>query len=73
MSHKLLSKETRDTLHLAAQEADTAMLRLVGICDPELLPPGEFKTMKRVNNELEDAAKRLYAMAVVETKAAHDE
>jgi hypothetical protein len=29
--------------------------------------------LKRVNNELEDAAKRLYAMAVVETKAAHDE
>lgn len=64
MTKKLPSKDTRATLRLASQEAEAAMLHLVGICRPELFPPDEWKTLHKVNKELEDAATRLYAMAV---------
>jgi hypothetical protein len=69
---RLPNKNTRETLRLASQEAEQAMLRLVGICRPELFPAGEFETLRRVNRELEDATTRLYAMAVRGTKEARE-
>jgi hypothetical protein len=69
---RLPSKETRGTLRLASSEAETAMLRLVGICRPGLFPADEFETLRRINRELEDTATRLYAMAVRGTKEARE-
>jgi hypothetical protein len=69
---RLPSKETRGTLRLASSEAETAMLRLVGICRRELFPADEFETLRRINRELEDTATRLYAMAVRGTKEARE-
>lgn len=69
---RLPSKETRGTLRLASSEAETAMLRLVGVCRPELFPADEFETLRRINRELEDASTRLYAMAVRGTKEARE-
>jgi hypothetical protein len=68
MGHKLPSKDTRETLRLASMEAEQAMLRLVGVCNPALFPPDEFQVVKRVNKELEDACTTLYAMAVHGTR-----
>jgi hypothetical protein len=48
------------------------MLRLVGICRPELFPADELDTLRRINRELEDASTRLYAMAVRGTKEARE-
>jgi|HubBroStandDraft_4_1064222.scaffolds.fasta_scaffold985255_2 hypothetical protein len=69
---RLPNKETRGTLRLASSEAETAMLRLVGICRPELFPADEFETLRHINRELEDATTRLYAMAVRGTKEARE-
>jgi hypothetical protein len=66
MSENLPGKVTRHALQMASQQAEQAMLRLVGICQaPELLlPEDEVETLRRINRELEDATTRLYAMAV---------
>jgi hypothetical protein len=66
MNQNKPGKITRHSLQLASQEADEAMLRLVGICQaPELLlPDDEVATLRKINRELEDATTRLYAMAV---------
>jgi hypothetical protein len=72
MNENLPSKETRATLRLASQEAEQVMLRLVGICRPELFPADEFETLHHINTELEDASTRLYAMAVRGTSEPRD-
>jgi len=67
------SKETRGTLRLASHEAETAMLRLTGICnEPDLLPADEIDALRKVNRELEDATCRLYAMSVRRTERDRD-
>jgi hypothetical protein len=56
---------TRETLRLAATEAENAMLRLVGICnEDELMPADELATLHQINRSLEDCSARLYAMSV---------
>jgi hypothetical protein len=72
MDEKLPSKDTRHTLRLASQEAEAAMLRLVGVCRPELFPADQWDTLRRINRELEDASETLYAMAVRGTKEASE-
>ena len=70
---RLPDKDTRETLKLAAQGAEEAMLRLVSICElPELIPADELETLHRINRELEDCCTRLYAMAVRGTKEARE-
>ncbi len=69
---RLPSKDTKATLRLASQEAEQAMLRLVGICRPELFPADEFETLHRINRELEDVSTVLYAMAVRGTREARE-
>ena len=49
MDERLPSKDTRDTLRLASQEAEAAMLRLVGVCRPELFPADQWDTLRRIN------------------------
>jgi hypothetical protein len=56
--------DTRATLRLAATEVETAMLRIVGICNEVLIPADEIATLRRVNRSLEDCSTRLYAMSV---------
>jgi hypothetical protein len=70
---KLPSKETRGTLRLASQGAETAMLRLTGISnEPDLLPADEIDVLHQIGRELEDAASRLYAMSVRGTRHERD-
>jgi hypothetical protein len=70
---RLPHKDTRETLQVAAQEAEQAMMRLVSICElPELIPADEVETLHRINHELEDCCTRLYAMAVRGTKEARE-
>jgi muconolactone delta-isomerase len=70
---RLPNKETRGTLRLASQEAETAMLRVAGICNElDLLPADEVEVLHQVGRELEDASTRLYAMSVRGTKHARD-